>query len=366
MMRVALLSHHVAPVAAPFAGGVESMTWHLAHWLARRGHEVILYAPPGSEVPGVTVRELELDAPLSELARSDVSMPPDRFMSAHAAYQRVMLELAVDPDVDLVHSHSLHYLPIMMSELLTVPMLATLHCPPTPWLESALRSRRPRRPRLVAVSHATAAMWSASAEVEHVILNGVDVAHWQLGAGGTELAWSGRIVPEKAPHLAAQAARRAGRRLRIAGPILDRAYFREMLLPLLDTDISYVGHLSHDAMVDLYARSAALLQTPVWEEPFGLTAAESMATGTPVVSFARGGIPEVIGDRGGILVAPDDVTGLAAGIERAERLSRSEVREHAVTRLGIDRMGLAYTDLYRALTTETPAIDDGDALGAAA
>jgi glycosyltransferase involved in cell wall biosynthesis len=366
-MRVAIVGHHVAPIRAPFVGGVESMTWGFARWLARRGHEVILYAPPGSEVPGVTVRELQLRETFSELARADVSMPPERFMSAHAAYQRAMLELAARDDIDLVHSHSLHYLPIVMSELLSVPLLATLHCPPTPWLESALRACRARRPHLVAVSHATARMWSAATEVVTVIPNGVDAASWSPGPGGPDLAWSGRIVPEKAPHLAVAAARRAGRRLRIAGPIVDRQYFRERVAPLLGDDVVYVGHLTHDGLLEFYAHSAALLQTPVWEEPFGLTAVEAMATGTPVVSFARGGIPEVIGEAAGMLVAPGDVGGLAAAVLAAAQLDRAAVREHAVTWLGIDRMGLAYTDLYAALIAEGgPAIDDGDALGAAA
>jgi glycosyltransferase involved in cell wall biosynthesis len=209
-------------------------------------------------------------------------------------------------------------------------------------------------------------MWAASTDVDSVILNGVDVGHWELGPGGGDLVWSGRIVPEKAPHLAALAARRAGRALRIAGPVLDRGYFQQMLAPLLNDDIRYVGHLSHGAMVDLFAHSAVLLQTPVWEEPFGLTAAEAMATGTPVVSFARGGIPEVIGDGAGVLVGPDDLSGLVAAIDRAEQLARPAVREHAVDRLGIDRMGLAYTDLYGSLLSGEQSVDDEGVLGAAA
>ncbi len=50
-------------------------------------------------------------------------------------------------------------------------------------------------------------------------------------------------------------------------------------------------------------------------EGFGLVAAEAMAVGTPVVGYADGALPEVVGD-GGVLVAPGDREALAAVIAR--------------------------------------------------
>ena len=82
-MKVAVLAHHVAPIRPPFAGGVESMTWYLARWLAGRGHAVTMFAPPGSDVPGVTVRTLALEDVVGEAAARDVSMPAESFMAAH-------------------------------------------------------------------------------------------------------------------------------------------------------------------------------------------------------------------------------------------------------------------------------------------
>ena len=331
------------------------MTWYLARWLAAEGHEVTLFAAPGSAVPGVKVRELALHAPIGALARADVSMPPERFMDAHYAYQRLMLELIGERDrFDVVHSHSLHYLPVAMSELLSAPMVLTLHCPPTPWLESALRSAGPAGPHLVAVSGATARMWSEAVSVGTVIPNGVDLDAWHLGSGGPGLAWTGRIVPEKAPHLAVDAAQQAGSTLRLAGPVIDHDYFAAEVEPRLGDRVRYVGHVAHEELGELLSTSAALLQTPVWDEPFGLTAAEAMASGTPVVSFARGGLPEFIGTRGGRLVAPGDVAGLAAAVHEAAGLSRPGVRDHAEATLGMGRVGRAHEELYTRLTDDTP------------
>ena len=266
MLRVAVIAHHVAPIAPPFAGGVESLTWYLTRWLARRGHHVVLFAPPGSSVPGVDVRELELEPPISSAARSDVSMPPPAFMGAHHAYQRLMLELADDAPFDLVHSHSLHYLPVALSPLVAAPMLLTLHTPPTPWLESALRAPRTSESlSMSAVSAATRRLWAPIVDVGEVVLNGIDLDAWPEGRGGEGAAWWGRMVPEKAPHLAIDAARAAGIPLRLAGPVVDPAYFAEQVEPRLGPDAVYAGHLDHGELAEVVGASRVALMTPAWE-----------------------------------------------------------------------------------------------------
>lgn len=349
-MRLAVLGHHVAPISPPFAGGVESFTWYLCAWLARAGHEVVLYAPAETTVPGVEVRELELAPDFSGAARADVSMPPDAFMAAHHAYQRVMLELAEEHEpFDVIHSHSLHYLPVAMAPLLRRPTVLTLHTPPTPWLESALRARSGQIPRLTAVSQATARMWRRVVAVEEVIPNGVDLGAWSAGPGGADAVWCGRMVPEKAPHLAIDAARRAGMALRLAGPIVDGEYWDRELAHRLGPDATYMGHLGHAELGALVRRSGVAILTPAWDEPFGLAAAEAIASGTPVAAFARGGLRTVMGPRAGRLARPGDVADLARAIAEARALPRAEVRRHAERHLGLDVMGRRYEALYDEL-----------------
>lgn len=348
-LRIAIVAHHVGPIRAPFVGGVESSTWYLARWLAQAGHEVVMYAPDGSKVPGVEVRALALGVRVSDAARRDVSMPPDAFMAAHHAYQELMLELVEDSDgFDVVHLQSLHYLPVAMAQLLRAPVALTLHTPPTPWLEAALRSRRRAGLRLNAVSQATARAWRG-VRVHEVIPNGVDARAWAPGPGGEAAAWCGRMVPEKAPHLAIAAARRAGLALRLAGPIVDCDYFAAEVAPLLGPDAEYVGHLEHAELAVLLGHSAVAFVTPVWEEPFCLTAAEAMATGTPVAALARGGLPEVVCDATGRLAAPGDVEALAAAALVARELPRDGVRRSALSRLGIDVMGRRYEAMFARL-----------------
>ena len=346
-MKLAFIGHHVAPIRPLFAGGVESFTWYLSRWLAARGHEVVLFGAPGSEVPGVEVRELDLDPWFSGVARGDVSMPPAAFMAAHHAYQQVLLDLAAeDEGFDLVHCHSLHYLPVAMAATLPMAMLLTLHTPPTPWFEAALRARTAATPWLNAVSPQTAALWAQVTPVADVVPNGVDLDAWPAGPGGPAAAWCGRMVPEKAPHLAIDAARQAGLVLQLAGPIVDPRYWEDEIAPRLGDDVHYAGHLGHGELARLLGESCVALMTPAWEEPFGLVAAEAMCAGTPVAAFGCGALPSLVHPTAGRIARRGDVADLARAIGEAVRLPRSAVRAYARERFGLDPMGEAYERLY--------------------
>lgn len=355
-MRIAVVGDHGHPVVPPFAGGMEAMTWYLSAWLADRGHDVTLFAAPGSAVPGVTVIALELDWGVSDVARRDVSMPEDTVLRAHHAYLSLLKRLGARARrFDVLQLHALHPLPVALAHLTGLPTVLTLHSPPTPWLESALQVAGRDAPHLVSVSRANQALWGETVDRVEVIHNGVDLTRWCVGDGASDAAvWSGRIAPEKAPHLAVQAARIAGLGLALAGPIEHERYFRQTVEPLLGDGIEYVGRLDHPALGRLVGDSSVLLQTPQWDEPFCLAAAEAIACGTPVAAFDRGGLREVVGRDGGILAEPGDVRALAGAALSARELPRGRVRAHAEATLSLDRCGAAYELLYERLIGPHP------------
>ena len=351
-MRIGIVAAARFPIAEPFAGGLEAHVWGLADRLRGRGHDVTLFAGPGSD-PRLGVSVLDLRRPrLSEAARADVSMSAPEWVDEHHAYLQLMVRLGRTgaDDFDVIHNHSLHHLPIAMSSTLPVPMVSTLHTPPTPWLESAIQVEDDCVVTFAAVSAHTAADWSHLIPDAHVIHNGIDVDRWQAGPGGGPLVWFGRLVPEKGAHLAIDAAVLAGRPIVLAGPVSDREYFAREIRPRLAlAGVSWAGHLTQAQLVELVGSASVALVTPCWDEPYGLVVAEALACGTPVCAFARGALPELLHPEIGRLVEPGDVPGLAQAVEEAAGLSRGAARSHAVRECSLERMVDRYVELYETV-----------------
>ncbi|MEI5675669.1 MULTISPECIES: glycosyltransferase [unclassified Nocardioides] len=348
-LRICLVASSRFPIREPFAGGLEALTHALAIELGRRGHHVTLFAASGSD-PALDVHELAVPTyDGSAAARLDVNAPSDLWMAEHHAYLGLMLDLVRDgaERFDVVHNNSLHHLPVAMAPALTVPLVTTLHTPPVPWLESAA-ALAPDSAVFVAVSRCTSEAW-AHAVPSTTILNGVDVHRWRAGPGGGPAVWSGRLVREKAPHEAIDAAAAAGVPLVLAGPAPDDDYFRAEIAPRLGPSAVHVGHLDHLALARLLGRASVALVTPAWDEPYGLVAAEAMACGTPVAAYARGALPEIVAPGTGALAVAGDVADLARAITEARACDRDVVRRHAERHCSLDRMVDDYERLYDSL-----------------
>ncbi|HEX8781114.1 MAG TPA: glycosyltransferase family 4 protein [Nocardioides sp.] len=350
-MRVCLIASSRYPIREPFAGGLESMTHLLARGLAERGHQVTLFAGPGSD-PGLPVRLLPLrTVEVSAAALADQHAPGPEWVADHHAYLGLMLSLAEAgaSEHDVIHNNSLHHLPLAMARTVGVPMVTTLHTPPLPLLESAL-ALDPDCSEFVAVSRWTSQAWSHAVR-SRVIHNGLDLDAWRAGPGGGAAVWSGRLVREKAPHEAIHACRAAGVPLVLAGPTPDPAYFREEVAPLLGGGVAHVGHLSQAELSALLRQASVAVVTPQWDEPYGLVAAEAMASGTPVAAYARGGLTEVVSPEAGVLVPGGDVDALAGAVLESQRIDRRGVRQHAEQTCGADVMIDAYERVYAQAVT---------------
>lgn len=339
------------PIVEPYAGGQESHTALLARSLRNRGHRVRLYARTGTDdsLADEVVPYPDLP-PLSEVAALDPQLPEPEFLRDHAAFTAAVVDLLAHPDVDIVHNQSLHFLPLAFSSVLPAPLVTTLHTPPFPWMELGVALASPDA-AYVCVSRASAHDWSTLPAPAQIIRNGVDDDGQGHGEGGEDPIWVGRLTPDKGCDLAIRAARRAGRGLRIVGPVSDSTWFDEIIAPELDGHVRYLGHLSHADLATLVRASSALLVTPRWDEPFGLVAAEAATWGTPVVALDRGGLGEFVRPEIGVLVSPGGgdervVEGLRDGLSAALALCRQEVRRAALRELGADRMVAAYEKLY--------------------
>lgn len=350
-MRLCIIGPSRFPISEPFAGGLEAHTHALVSALTARGHEVTLFAAAGSD-PNLGVHFLDVPAfEMSDAARNDVGALPEQWMGEHHAYLSLMLDLAEhgEQKYDAVLNTSIHHLPVAMSRMLRLPLITTLHTPPVGWLESAIHVRGPLT-HFIAVSAHTRDAWAPLVE-STAIRNGVDTDTWLRGPGGGPAIWFGRIVPEKGTHLAIRAARAAGVPLDLAGPVYDRAYFEAEVRPHLGADIRYLGHLDHAQLRRAVGHARAALVTPRWDEPYGLVAAEALASGTPVAAFRRGALPEILTEDCGRLAEADDADALAGALQDACGLDRGAARHRAETFCSHERM----VDEYEALLLDTTA-----------
>lgn len=345
-MQIGIIAHLKHAIAEPFAGGLEMHTHLLASSLRARGHSVTIFASSRSD------QSLGLEAICSETALAAVGTAEANdiaFFKEHHAYLTLMNALR-HRDFDIIHNNSLHYLPVTLADSLPMPMVTTLHTPPFCWLESGIRLCSARNNALVGVSQSVASLWAHVRPADAVILNGIDLTKFGFRPQPdpeSYLVWYGRIVPEKGLHLAIEAARQIGLPLRIAGPILDQAYFDTKIAPALGPQAVHVGHLAHVELASLVGGARAFLCTPLWDEPYGLVVAEALACGVPVAAFNRGAIPEILDASCGVLAVPDDAASLAQAGLAALTLDRRACRARAEDRCNAERVVDAYEALYR-------------------
>ena len=341
-MRIALLAPLRFPIAEPYAGGLEAHTHHLARGLRDLGHAVTLFAHPASDASFPIVP-----------FRVETAWPVLGLIGAYRAAMRAVRAGAFD----VAHNNSIHFWPPLAARRLACPMVSTMHTPPYKLLRwtARLAARHPGH-HYVAISEHLQRQWLPYAESE-VIHNGASLSRFSFapappasGAQTDTAIWFGRILPDKAPHLAARACSRAGFSLDLAGPIEDRAYFDAEIAPLLTDRIRYVGHLSQASLARAIGRASVGLVTPVWDEPFGLACVEILACGTPVAGFDSGALPEIITPECGVLVPKGDDLALSQVLSMVGNSNREKCRERA-ERFSLEAMARAYEATYMRVRT---------------
>jgi glycosyltransferase involved in cell wall biosynthesis len=341
-LRIAQVAPPYERVPPPAYGGTERIVDELMRELARRGHELTLFASGDSQAPGDLV---------PTVAR------PVRNNGIEADAARVFLrtlELVLEQETrfDLIHAH-LDFWNVPLGRASRTPVVATFHGRlDLPYAADALQGQATA---LVAVSHAHAGQlpgfpWT-------VVYNGLSLDQVPFGPRpGDDLCFVGRISPEKGVVDAIEIARLSGRRLRIAAkePFLERErqYYTDVFAPALSrADVEELGELSGADRDALMADSYATLMPSDWPEPFGLTSIESLACGTPVIARPVGALPEIIRHgRDGFLGA--DAEAMAATVEGVADLDRATIRREVIERFSAPRMADAYEELYANLLSE--------------
>lgn len=169
-------------------------------------------------------------------------------------------------------------------------------------------------------------------------------------AADAPLVFLSRLDDIKAPDLAIAIARASGRRLILAGNHAadgpQREYFEREIRPWIGRDgIEFVGEVGDAQKAQLLGSAAAMLVPIRWDEPFGIVFPESLACGTPVITCARGALPEIIDPgRTGFFIR--DVAEGVAAVNQLDQLDRAACRHDAETRFSLPVIAPRYLEVY--------------------
>jgi glycosyltransferase involved in cell wall biosynthesis len=162
----------------------------------------------------------------------------------------------------------------------------------------------------------------------------------------------GRICPEKGVHIALEVAHELDLPMVIAGPVHPfqdhQVYFSERVRPLLDDKRRYTGPVNLEQKIELLAGARCLLIPSLVAETSSLVAMEAISSGTPVVAFRSGALPEVVSHEvTGFIVESQDQ--MRDAVAHVGDISPEVCRETAITRFDALRMVDDYIKLYASL-----------------
>jgi len=320
-------------------GGIERMCFDLVEGLVDEGHEVTLVATGSNHTRAQFVPALP--QPARGLGRIEQPVEEVR-------YGAVVARLARESSVDVIHDHSLAG-PLGGADG-RLRVVVTVHGPPGGSIGDYYRHLGLP---LVAISEAQR---RAAPDLPWVatVANSVRVDQYPFReAKEGFVLFLGRFAPEKGVHLAIEAARAAGVPLVLAGKCIEpdeRAYFEREIRPRLHPGVTWLGEVSEDRKKDLLGAARCLLFPILWEEPFGIVMIEALASGTPVVAFGRGAVPEIV-QHGRTGFVCDDVREMAGLIHSVSQLDTRACRLEAVRRFDTSAMVRGYERAYRTVVT---------------
>jgi len=363
-MNIAIAGVLTKPITENPFGGTETFTYLLIKGLVEEGHNVTLYSAKESKTHAQT------HVPICSALNASKTISNVEMVYPYTLIQiKSMLSDLKDKKFDILHVNLLKtFLFSSFKKYFHLPVLHTMHRDylQTEELANIYKNIDSNKKANYCFVSKQAYDKSIIRDNIHYVYNGIDLKKYPNSTEKNfeKYVWLSRIDPLKGPHIAIQAVKKAGKKLILSG-IIDRTkyndYFQNEINPLLGPDIKFEPAKGYERKLELFQKSKAFIFPIQWEEPFGLVVVEALSSGTPVITFNRGAMPEIIEEgRNGILVNPDEgVDGIARAIEKIESLSskeymnlRKQCREFVKEKFSYQLMSQNYLKLYSELIKE--------------
>ncbi|WP_434526275.1 glycosyltransferase family 4 protein [Photorhabdus asymbiotica] len=313
-------------------GGIQTAVWELAKALTDAGHEIHIFGGKGDVQPALGDRAIQI--------HTFPFIPREQVINIGRRFQRIVERysfarharhavIAEDFDWIILTKPFDFFWPRMMPK-----ESRTKFCYMSGGTSFFKGDRRLSKKisAWVACSHFNA--WQIQhhfKQFPQVIYNGVDINKFRpadssvrtrLGISDKTflLTFAGRLVGWKGMHVAIDAMSRLQDKdvkLLIIGAGEDLQRLKKRVAALrLEEQVIFHPPVGHDQLPEYYAAGDAGIFPSVGDEAFGITIAEAMACGRPVIASYIGGIPEVVGNENnsGILVTPGDASAIVDAV----------------------------------------------------
>jgi len=333
-MKVAILSPIAWRTPPVKYGPWEQVASNIAEGLVKKNIDVTLFATGNSHTQG----HLEYVSPTAYA--EDTHIDPKVWECLHISH---LMEQA--DKFDIIHNN-FDFLPLTYSRLIATPMVTTIHGFSSQKIIPVYKKYN-QNTYYVSISNADR---SPDLKYTATVYNGLNVDDFSFHKQAKDyLLYFGRIHPDKGTYEAIQIAKKARRQLIISGLIQDEAYFETKVKPFInDADIVYVGNSNPRQRDQLLGEAYALLHPISFAEPFGLSVAESMMCGTPVIAFNLGAMPELIvhGKTGFLVQTVDEAV---EATHRIGSIERKNCRQWAIKNFSQDTMIEGYLNVYNKI-----------------
>ncbi len=362
-LKIAILSPPYEATPPEKFGAIELVAHNLTEELVKRGHKVYLLATGNSK----TSAELLSYLPKNFRQYPDFNEKWEEKMMAVCTGR--ILQYLNALEVDIVHNHCGTMI-VPFINAIKHPVVTTIHAPIGFYNQySKLVYETFQNANYISISNSQR---KGSPNLNYVgtVYNGLYLNPYSSKEETRNyFAFLGRTSPEKGIKEAILIAKKAGVKLKIAAKFVsNREYFEKEIRPLIDgKQIEFLGEIGKEEKSNFLSHAIGLISPIQWEEPFGLVFIEAMAFGTPVISFNRGSVPEIIKNgETGFIIEKDDMEGMAQAVKSLNTMPKEDYKRMSLNcrisveeNFNIEKMADEYEKIYYSLLatdhqTESP------------